>query len=178
MTGPGAPLLTSLEARVEAAIFAAGRAVSEKELREVIPAGADLGPIMASIAKFWSTRGIRLEGSSEGWFFKADQTLLPQDNGLSSRRLSTAAIATLATIAMHTPATVAQIEKVRGVKVARPIIDSLVDAGLIAEVGRGRGAGKAVAYGVTELFLQRFGLRALADLPTSEEAFLLDLDGG
>lgn len=173
----GAPLLSTLEARVEAAIFGAGRAVSEKELRAILPEGTDVASIMTSINMFWAKRGIHLEGGPDGWLFTADKEFLPQDSGLSSRRLSGAAIATLAAIAMHTPATVVQIEKVRGVKVARPIIDSLVDAGLIAEVGRGRGAGKAVAYGVTELFLQRFGLRALADLPTSEEAFLLDLDG-
>jgi len=171
----GAPLLSSLDARVEAALFAAGRPVTESELAALLPRGADVAGTLARVAAFWKGRGISVAKTADGWTMQGDASLLPEETRLSNRRLSPAAIATLAVIAMHQPVSVPQIEKVRGVKLARGIVDSLKDAGLVAELGRRQGTGQAVPLVVTEKFLERFDLESLSDLPTSEEVFALDL---
>lgn len=171
----GTPLLSHLDARIEAALFAAGRPVTVAEIEKLLPAGVDVLSALRRIQEFWSGRGITLEKTPDGWVMRADTSILPEDTPLAVRRLSEAAIATLAVIAMHQPVTLSQIEKTRGVKLARGIMDSLLRAGLVIEEGRLPGTGGAVLYGVTERFLERFDLESLADLPTAEEAFLLDL---
>lgn len=172
----GTPLLSSLDARVEAALFAAGRVVTINEIAALLPHGVDVQASVRRVQEFWADRGIQLEKHADGWVMRANVALLPEDTPLTVRRLSEAAIATLAVIAMHQPVTLAQIEKTRGVKLARGIIESLLRSGLVFEAGRASGTGGAISYAVTEKFLERFDLQSLADLPTAEEAFLLDLD--
>lgn len=176
MSSIGTPLLASLDARIEAALLAAGRPIKEPELARHLPHGVDVRASLERIAAFWKDRGINLHQVAAGWVMEARTELLPEATPLTGRKLSEAAIATLAAIAMHQPVTIPQIEKIRGVKVLRAIIDSLVAGGLVEEVGRKSGTGRAIAYAVTQKFLERFDLESLAALPTPEEAFLLDLD--
>ena len=171
----GTPLLSHLDARIEALLFAAGRPVAVGEIEGLLPSGVDVASALRRIQEFWSGRGITLEKTSDGWLMRAETSLLPEDAPLTVRRLSEAAIATLAVVAMHQPVTLSQIEKTRGVKLARGIMESLLRAGLVTEEGRLPGTGGAALYGVTEKFLERFDLESLADLPTAEEAFLLDI---
>lgn len=172
----GTPLLSTLDSRIEAALFAARRPVKESEIAKLLPAGTDVAAALLRIQQFWNDRGIRIAPLPAGWIVEADTAALPDDTPLSVRKLSEAAIATLAVIAMHQPVTVAQIEKVRGVKVLRAILDSLEASGLIAQAARRVRTGLPIAYVVTPKFLERFDLSSLSDLPTSEEALMLDLD--
>lgn len=85
-----------------------------------------------------------------------------------SRRLSQAALEVLAIVAYRQPVTRAQINAVRGVN-SEAALSSLVDKGIIREVGRDKSPGQPILYGTSELFLERFGLRSLEDLPPLEE---------
>lgn len=170
------PLFATLDQRIEAALLAASKPIKEADLSRLLPEGTDVSGSIARLEAFWSTRGGEVRKEEGGWVLKARPQLLPTDHRLGSgRRLSEQAIATLAVIAMHQPITVKQIETVRGVKLGRGVLEGLVEAGLVAVTGRRRGTGQAVAYGTTARFLERTGLNALADLPTPEEAFALDL---
>lgn len=171
----GTPLLSTLDARVEAAIFAAGRPVSEAELVRLLPVGADVSASLKRVEAFWAERGIRVLKGQDGWSVQAVRELVPDAMSLSSRTMSKAAVATLAVIAMHQPVTVTQIERIRGVKLGRGIIEGLKTAGLISEMGRRSGTGQAATYGVTVKFLERFDLESLSDMPTPEEVFALDI---
>ena len=174
----GTPLLASLDARIEAAIFAYGGPVEERELARLLPDGVDIAASLQRISDFWKGRGVEIVRGSDGWRARPRTDLVPRPEDERSRKLSSAAVATLAVIAMHQPVTIPQIETVRGVKLARGIIEGLRRAGLIVEMGRMRGTGQPVAYGVTVEFLERFDLDSLSDMPTSEEAFMLDLATG
>lgn len=175
---PGTPLLSSLDARIEAAVFAAKAPVKEKDLAKLLPDSADIKGALQRIAAFWSDRGVRVQEGVDGWSVRTAEEYMPERQTAGSRRLSTASIATLAVIAMHQPVTVQQIERIRGIKLGRGIIEGLKTAGLVVEMGRRGGSGQPIAYGVTLTFLERFDLESLSDLPTSEEAMMLDLDTG
>ena len=172
----GAPLFTTAEARIEAAIFAASRPVLERELQVLLPEGVDVHAALKSIAAFWSKRGVEVVRTPSGWIMRAREDLLPEEQSTTLRRLSDAAGATLMTIAMHQPITVQQIETIRGVRLARGIVESLEGSGLVRSVGRKGGSGRAVMYEVTERFLDWAGLDQLSDLPSTEEAMMLELD--
>jgi segregation and condensation protein B len=97
---------------------------------------------------------------------------------VETRRLSRAAVETLAIIAYHQPVTRAEIEQVRGVTVSRGTLDVLLEIGWIRPRGRRRVPGRPLTFGTTEAFLTHFGLASLADLPGMEElkaAGFLDL---
>ena len=160
---------------MEAAVFAAGRPVAEHELEALLPDGADVLESLQRIAGFWGGRGVFFGRADGGWVARSRKEIVPVASVETSKRLSKAAVATLAVIAMHQPVTVAQIEKVRAVKLGRGILEGLKDAGLVAEVGRRSGSGQAPTYGVTMKFLETFDLQSLADMPTPEEAFALDV---
>lgn len=170
------PLFATIDQRIEAALLASHRPIKESEFANLLPEGTDVRGAILRLEAFWRDRGGEIRKDDGGWALHANVDMLPADQRLGSgRRLSEQAIATLAVIAMHQPITVKQIETVRGVKLGRGVIESLVDAGLVGVVGRRRGTGQAIAYGTTGKFLERAGLNALSDLPTPEEAFALDL---
>ena len=166
---PGLPLLASLDARVEALLAAAPAPVPLHVLAAMLPEGSDLEACLRRIEAFWEGRGVALVRDSAGLTLRARQELLPPDAAAPGRRLSEGAVATLAVIAMHQPIAVPEIEAVRGVKLARGIIESLERAGLVEEGSRRRGTGRARLYATTDAFLDRMGLAALSDLPTPEE---------
>ncbi len=95
------------------------------------------------------------------------------------RRLSKAALETLAIVAYHQPVTRADIEMVRGVQASKGTLDALLELGLVRMRGRRRSPGRPITYGTTDAFLEHYGLAGLADLPGASEmkaAGLLDLD--
>ena len=113
------------------------------------------------------------------WAFRTagDLSFLLSRETVSQRRLSRAAMETLAIIAYHQPATRADIEEIRGVATSRGTLDVLMEAGWVRMRGRRRSPGRPVTYGITEEFLSHFGLDSVSDLPGLEElkgAGLLD----
>ncbi len=170
------PLLASLRSRVEAAVFAARKPVRVEDLAALLPRGVDVAATLREAAAFWSDRGIALAEGPDGWSMAARAELLPEVEGPPLRRMSEAAGATLMAIAMHQPVTIRQLETVRGVRLARGIVESLEASGFVRVADRRRATGRAALYETTERFLDATGLEQLSDLPTPEEALMMDLD--
>ena len=171
----GAPLLASLDARIEALVVASPRPLALAEIKRALPHGTDVEGALGRISGFWEGRGAELVETPDGFTIRARAGLAPVEKVGQARRLSESAMATLAVIAMHQPISVAQIEKVRSVKLARGIIEWLVEAHLVEEVDRRRGTGRAKLYGTTDAFLRATGLSALSDMPTPEEVIHTDI---
>ena len=166
-----------LERMVEALLFASVEPVPEAELAAVLPAGAGLRAALAALEARYRDRGVRLCRVAGGWAFRT----APEHAGLferrveQRRRLSRAAIETLAIIAYHQPATRAEVEAIRGVAVSRGTIHRLMEEGWVA-LGRRRNApGRPVTYVVTPAFLDHFGLASARDLPGLGELKALGL---
>lgn len=168
--GVGAPEPLRL---LEAALFAAAEPLSERTLAELLPE-ADVAALLAELATRYAGRGVELVNVAGGWQFRTAPDLAPHLRKvvIEARKLSRAALETLAIIAYHQPITRAEIEAIRGVSLAQATLEALLEAGLIAPRGRKETPGRPVLWGTTELFLRRFGLRALSDLPRREELLL------
>jgi segregation and condensation protein B len=151
----GVPLLVGLEARVEALLAAASAPVPLARLDALLPAGTDLGSLLDGIARFWGGRGIELRREGGGAWLRARRGLAPDRPEPAGRRLGAEAIATLAVIAMHQPVTVAQIERIRRVRLARGMLEALVAADVVEELSRRGGTGRAKQYGTTPGFPRR-----------------------
>jgi segregation and condensation protein B len=173
--------LESTEREVEALLFAAAGPLSEADLAQRLPEGADVtGAILALQARY-AGRGVELVCVAGGWRFQtaADLAWLMTEEQEEPRRLSRAAQETLAIIAYHQPVTRAEIEAVRGVQASRGTLDVLLELGLVRMRGRRRSPGRPVTFGTTDAFLEHYGLAALGDLPGMAEmkaAGLLSLD--
>jgi segregation and condensation protein B len=146
----------------------------EEALAALLPEGTDLPALLAELEALYAGRGVELVAVAGGWQFRTAPDLAPHLRKVVSepRRLSRAALETLAIIAYHQPITRAEIEAIRGVSLAQATFDALLEAGLIAPRGRKETPGRPVLWGTTETFLQHFGLRALTDLPKREELLL------
>jgi segregation and condensation protein B len=176
VTGPG-----EVERMVEALLFAAAEPLSAQELQRRLPEGADVGRALASLRARYAGRGVELECVADRWRFRtaADLGFLMIEERQEPRRLSKAALETLAVIAYHQPVTRAEIESVRGVQLSRGTLDLLLELGFVRMRGRRRTPGRPVTYGTTDGFLEHYGLASLADLPGASDmraAGLLDLD--
>jgi segregation and condensation protein B len=166
---PGLPLLVGLDARVEALLAAAEAPVPLHEIAALLPLGTDVAACVDRIGAFWEGRGIELRRTGAGAWLRARDSLVPARPEPPARRLSQEALATLIVIAMHQPVTVAQIERVRRVRLARGIVESLLSAGVVEETDRRRGTGRAKLYGTTPAFLALVGIGSLSDMPTPED---------
>ena len=176
MTGP-----SEVERMVEALLFAAAEPLSAQELARRLPEGADVGRALAGLRARYAGRGVELECVADRWRFQtaADLGYLMIEEREEPRRLSKAALETLAVIAYHQPVTRAEIESVRGVQLSRGTLDLLLEIGFVRMRGRRRTPGRPVTYGTTDAFLEHYGLAGLADLPGAADmraAGLLDLD--
>ena len=176
MTGPG-----EVERMVEALLFAAAEPLSVQDLARRLPEGADVGRALAGLRGRYAGRGVELECVAERWRFQTapDLGYLMIEEREEPRRLSKAALETLAVIAYHQPVTRAEIESVRGVQISKGTLDLLLEIGFVRMRGRRRTPGRPVTYGTTDAFLEHYGLAALADLPGAADmraAGLLDLD--
>ncbi|HEY2876492.1 MAG TPA: SMC-Scp complex subunit ScpB [Reyranella sp.] len=164
---------------LEALVFAGTQALDEKELADRLPNDADVARLLADLAEMYANRGVNLVKVAGGYAFRTASDLsekLKIERPVT-RKLSRAAIETLAIIAYHQPVTRAEIEQVRGVGLSKGTLDLLFEQNWIKPMGRRRAPGKPVTWGTTDFFLEHFGLPSLDDLPGQEEmkaAGLLD----
>jgi len=156
---------------VEALLFASAAPLDDESLRERLPEGTDIEAIIADLEEFYRPRGVNVVRVANGWTLRTAPDLAPR-LGLErkvSRKLSRAAIETLAIIAYHQPVTRAEIEDIRGVVISRGTLDVLMEAGWIAPKGRRQTLGRPVTWATTDEFLLHFGLGDVGDLPGLEE---------
>ncbi len=169
----------SLRGAVEALLFVSDEPVSAARLSRVLDAGpGEIESTLAELAEEYreSERGFQLREVSGGWRLYThpahhdviERYVLSWD----TQRLSQAALEALAVIAYHQPVTRAGVNAVRGVN-SEGVIASLAEKGLIRETGRDKNQGNAILYGTTRVFLERFGLKDISELPPLEE-FLPD----
>ena len=164
---------------LEAVLFASADAVSARQIAERLPDDADVENLVEALQADYAERGVNLVGVGNGWAFRTapDLAFLFTKEAEVSRKLSRAAIETLAIIAYHQPVTRAEVEEIRGVGLSRGTLDVLLEAGWIRPKGRRRTPGRPVTWGTSDDFLDHFGLEGLDDLPGIEElkaAGLLD----
>ncbi|GLK80646.1 SMC-Scp complex subunit ScpB [Methylopila turkensis] len=164
---------------VEAALFASAEPLDEAALARLLPVGADLPTILRLLAHHYAERGVNLRRVGDAWAFRTapDIAAALADHAPPPRKLSRAAIETLAIIAYHQPTTRAEIEEIRGVATSRGTLETLLEAGFIRLRGRRRSPGRPVTFGTTPGFLDHFGLEQVSDLPGLDEmkaAGLLD----
>ncbi|WP_236042448.1 SMC-Scp complex subunit ScpB [Roseibium aggregatum] len=164
---------------VEALLFASSDPLSLEELTLRLPDGTDVLKLLETLEKNYAPRGINLVKVAGKWCFRTadDLAFLMHKNVEEQRKLSRAALETLAIIAYHQPVTRAEIEEIRGVSTSKGTLDVLLETTWIRMRGRRRTPGRPVTYGTTEQFLIHFGLESVKDLPGLEElkgAGLLD----
>lgn len=164
---------------VEAVLFATSEPISVDELAGRLPDGTDVAGLLRELQERYADHGVNLVQIAGKWAFRTsgDLSFLLSREAVEQRRLSRAALETLAIIAYHQPVTRADIEEIRGVVTSRGTIDVLLETGWVRMRGRRRSPGRPVTYGTTEAFLTHFGLDTVADLPGVDElkgAGLLD----
>jgi segregation and condensation protein B len=155
----------------EAMIFAATEPLSEEEMLKRLPEGAELAAALAYLKAEYFARGVNLVRVGKKWLFRTapDLAWVLQREQQEPRKLSRAAMETLAIIAYHQPATRAEIEDIRGVALSKGTMDVLLETGWVRLRGRRRAPGRPVTYGTTEAFLLHFGLEQISDLPGLDE---------
>ncbi len=174
-----APPMGDQERMVEAILFASAEPVTVRELQERMPHGCDPAEALAYLRKRYEGRGVQVVRVGDAWAIRTapDLGFLMQKETVETRKLSRAAIETLAIIAYHQPVTRAEIEEIRGVSVSRGTVDQLLEMGWIRFGRRKMTPGRPVTFVVTEEFLDHFGLESARDLPGLKElraAGLLD----
>jgi segregation and condensation protein B len=163
----------------EALLFASAEPVDPADLAGRLPEGAEVAGLLRELQDTYATRGVNLVQVAGKWSFRTagDLSFLLSREAVEQRRLSRAALETLAIIAYHQPVTRADIEEIRGVATSSGTLDVLLECGWIRMRGRRKTPGRPITYGTTEAFLSHFGLDAVADLPGIDElkaAGLLD----
>ena len=164
---------------VEAALFAAEEPMSADEIGLHVGDGVDVAAALAELEGHYAGRGIELVERGGRWHFQtaADLAHILRREREESRKLSRAAVETLAIIAYHEPVSRAEIEAIRGVQISKGTLDVLMEAGWVRPTGRREGPGRPLLYATTREFLTHFGLGSRRDLPGIEDlkaAGLLD----
>ena len=156
---------------LEAMLFASAEPLDEKSLAGRLPQDIDVHAALLRLQEDYATRGVNLVRIGGKWTFRtaSDLSWLLSKETVETRKLSRAAIETLAIIAYHQPVTRAEIEEIRGVTTSKGSVDVLLETGWIRPRGRRKSPGRPVTYGTSETFLSHFGLDAVSDLPGLEE---------
>ena len=165
------PPLDQQERMVEAILFAAATPLTMRDLASRLPRGCDAAEALALLRSRYQGRGVAVERVGDGYAFRTapDLSFLMQTETVDQRRLSRAAVETLAIIAYHQPVTRAEIEEIRGVAVSRGTLDQLIEMEWV-RIGRRRMTpGRPATFVVTEGFLDHFGLESARDLPGLSE---------
>ena len=153
--------------RAEAVLFAAGEPLSATQIAEILPHGVEAAEALMTLRALYVNRGVNLVEVAGKWRFQTAQDLsyLFVEERQVQKKLSQAALETLAIIAYGQPVTRAEIEAVRGVAVSKAVIDTLMETGWIKIKGRRKTPGQPLTYGTTDEFLEHFGLESLSTLP-------------
>jgi segregation and condensation protein B len=140
-------------------------------LANKLPDGVNVKEALAQLQAEYATRGVNLVRISKKWTFRTagDLSWLLTKETVETRKLSRAAIETLAIVAYHQPVTRAEVEEIRGVQAAAGTLDVLLKTGWIRPRGRRKAPGRPITYGTTETFLSHFGLEEVGDLPGLDE---------
>ena len=159
------------EREVEAIIFAAAEPLNIDTIESKISKKIDVEKILKKIQSLYSTRGINLVCISNRWSFRTAKNLsnLMSNEKSVEKKLSKAAIETLAIIVYHQPVTRAEIEEIRGVAFGTNTLEILMELNWVKPKGRKDVPGKPIQYGTTDDFLSHFNLQKLSDLPTVDE---------
>jgi len=164
---------------LEALLFASREPLDEATLAKRLPQGVPVRDALRGLQADYATRGVNLVRIGRKWSFRTagDLSWLMTKNVVQTRKLSRAAIETLAIIAYHQPVTRAEVEEIRGVAAAKGTLDVLLETGWVKPRGRRKVPGRPITYGTSDEFLSHFGLETVEDLPGLDElrgAGLLD----
>lgn len=156
---------------VEAVLFAAAEPADLAYLQSFLPEGADVPGLLSDLRANFANRGVNLVEVAGKWLFRTADDLghILRREATEQRKLSKAAMETLAIIAYHQPITRAEIEDIRGVAISKGTLDILLDIGWVRMRGRRKTPGRPVTYGTTEAFLSHYGLNEVSDLPGLQE---------
>jgi segregation and condensation protein B len=168
---------------LEAVLFASAEPLTEKVLASRLPEGTDVPGLLTELKDLYANRGVHLMQYEDRWAFRTAPDVAPrlQIEQKVVRKLTRAAVETLAIVAYHQPVTRAEIEEIRGVVISKGTLDHLLEAGWIKPKGRRQTPGRPVTWVTTESFLEFFGLESTEALPGVEElraAGLLDARAG
>ncbi len=163
--------LREAERVVEAMLFAAAEPLDESEMARRIDEGVSLDQTLERLRAHYASRGVNLTRVGKKWFFRTapDLNWILAREQVEERKLSRAALETLAIIAYHQPTTRAEIEEIRGVAISKGTLDTLLETGWIRLRGRRKAPGRPITYGTTDAFLMHFGLEQIGDLPGLDE---------
>ena len=163
--------ITNAERQVEAILFAADEPLDEESIQERLKTRTNIPKILDSLERQYKNRGINLVCISKKWSFRTASNLSKFMNlqANTKKKLSKAAIETLAIIVYHQPVTRSEIEEVRGVSFASGALEILLEQNWVKPAGRKNVPGKPIQYVTTDDFLSHFNLQKLSDLPNVEE---------
>ena len=166
-----APSIPEQQRMVEAILFASSAPVTVAELKNRMPQGSDPAFALDELKVQYSSRGVNLVKVGDGWAMRtsADLSFLMRKETIETRKLSRAAVETLAIIAYHQPVTRLEIEEVRGVGVSKGTVDLLLEMDWIKFGRRKMTPGRPITFVVTQHFLDHFGLESAKDLPGLKE---------
>ena len=166
-----APPMNQQMRMIEAILFATAEPMTVNALNERMPHGCDAAEALARLRKNYAGRGVNVMKIGDAWAIRtaSDLSFLMQKERVETRKLSRAAIETLAIIAYHQPVTRAEIEEIRGVSVSRGTVDQLIEMEWIRFGRRKLTPGRPVTFVVTQNFLDHFGLESARDLPALKE---------
>jgi segregation and condensation protein B len=164
---------------VEAVLFAAEEPLAVADIAQIVGEQLSVATVLAQLQSDYAGRGIELVERGGRWHFQSAADLAPllRREREESRKLSRAAVETLAIIAYHEPVSRAEIEAIRGVQTARGTLDVLLEAGWVRPAGRREAPGRPLTFATTSTFLSHFGLASRRDLPGIDDlkaAGLLD----
>ena len=164
---------------VEACLFAAAEPLGVEDIAAYVGSGVDVKAALAELEAHYAGRGIELVERGRRWHFQtaADLAHILRREREESRKLSRAAVETLAIIAYHEPVSRAEIEAIRGVQISKGTLDVLMEAGWVRPAGRREVPGRPLTFATTQEFLTHFGLKNRRDLPGLDDlkaAGLLD----
>jgi segregation and condensation protein B len=165
---------------VEALLFAAAEPLDAATIQAHLPGGLHAGELLDELIQDYAGRGVRLERHGSRFALRTAPDLAAhlEREQVQSRKLSRAALETLAIIAYHQPITRAELEEVRGVSLSKGTLDLLLETGWVQPKGRRESPGRPVTWVTTPAFLDHFDLGSLEDLPRVEELLQVGLLGG
>ena len=165
------PKISEGEREVEALIFSAAEPLDVDTIESKVSKKINVEKTLEKLKLIYSNRGINLVCISKKWSFRTAEnlsTLMSQQKSIQ-KKLSRAAIETLAIIVYHQPVTRAEIEEIRGVSFGTNTLEILMELNWVKPHGRKDVPGKPIQYGTTDVFLNHFSLQKLSDLPTVDE---------